>query len=229
MVKGKKNNVIYLIVCRPFGWKLTWVVYGHSSVSICGGAVWWCLKWSRAHARPDMTSLEVTGGDRKWRHQKSWTGNRKWKGGNFRRFLPVFPAIFPGTPLDSRYEQWNCRKLRNIKLKRHVTPKGSLGRGGMRPCVTGSRRFLPIRESFDEKWRMSCPHILLIFHSLIIRFVFVFVIFFRELSIYKDVSWFLPLIFVFIQHLNHYCVDRVLITNNYTLNILPYHKNQSWT
>jgi hypothetical protein len=32
---------------------------------------------------------------------------------------------------------------------------------------------------------------------------------------------------VFIQHLNHYFVDRVLITNNHTLNILPYHKNQS--
>ena len=60
--------------------------------------------------------------------------------------------------------------------------------------------------------------------SLIIRFVFVFVIFFLELSIYNDVSWFRPLIFVFIQRLNHYFVDRVLITNNYTLNILPHHK-----
>jgi hypothetical protein len=28
-----------------------------------------------------------------------------------------------------------------------------------------------------------------------------------ELPIYNDVSWFLPLIFVFIQHLNHYSVD----------------------
>ena len=60
--------------------------------------------------------------------------------------------------------------------------------------------------------------------SLIIHFVFVFVIFCLELSIYKDVSWFRPLILVFIQHLNHYFVDRVLITNNYKLNILPYHK-----
>jgi hypothetical protein len=32
-------------------------------------------------------------------------------------------------------------------------------------------------------------------------------------------------VLVFIQHLNHYFVDRVLITNNHTLNILPYHKN----
>jgi hypothetical protein len=24
----------------------------------------------------------------------------------FLRFLPVFPALFAGTPLDSRYEQW---------------------------------------------------------------------------------------------------------------------------
>ena len=63
--------------------------------------------------------------------------------------------------------------------------------------------------------------------SLIIRFVFVFVIFFLELSIYNDVSSFRPLIFVFIQYLNHYFVDRVLITNNYKLNILPYHKNQA--
>jgi hypothetical protein len=98
---------------------------------------------------------------RKWRH-------RKWKGDNFLRFLPVFPAFLSGTPLDSRYEQWNCRKLRNIKLRRHVTPKGSIGRGGMRAWVTGSKRFLPIRESFDGKWRMSCAYILLIFHSLII-------------------------------------------------------------
>ena len=60
--------------------------------------------------------------------------------------------------------------------------------------------------------------------SLIIGFVFVFVIFFLELSIYNDVSWFRPLIFVFIQRLNHYFVDRVLITNNHTLNILPHHK-----
>ena len=83
---------------------------------------------------------------------------------------------------------------------------------------------------------MSCAPILLIFHSLISRFVFVFVIFFLELaliirivfvfvifflelSIYNDVSWFRPLIGVFIQRLNHYFVDRVLITNNYTVNI----------
>jgi hypothetical protein len=25
-----------------------------------------------------------------------------------RAFPPVFTAFFPGTPLDSRYEQWNC-------------------------------------------------------------------------------------------------------------------------
>ena len=30
---------------------------------------------------------------------------------------------------------------------------------------------------------------------------------FRELSIYNDISWFHPLIFVFIQHHNHYFVD----------------------
>ena len=30
---------------------------------------------------------------------------------------------------------------------------------------------------------------------------------FCELSIYNEVSWFHPLIFVFIQHLNHYFVD----------------------
>jgi hypothetical protein len=50
------------------------------------------------------------------RHRK--LHHRKWKGGNFPRFLPVFPAffspVFPacfflsGTPLDYRYEQWNC-------------------------------------------------------------------------------------------------------------------------
>ena len=104
--------------------------------------------------------------DRKWHHRKSWTGNEREI--ISRAFLPVISCVFSGTPLDSRYEQWNCRKLRNIKLRRHVTPKGSIGRGGMRACVTGSKRFLPIRESFDGKWRMSCAYILLIFHSLII-------------------------------------------------------------
>ena len=39
--------------------------------------------------------------------------------------------------------------------------------------------------------------------SFIVRFCYIF----RELSIYNDVSWFHPLIFVFIQHLNHYFVD----------------------
>jgi hypothetical protein len=51
----------------------------------------------------DVTGYAVTGSDRIrmrdriWRHRnrKSWTGNRKWKGDNFPRFLPVFPAIFP--------------------------------------------------------------------------------------------------------------------------------------
>jgi hypothetical protein len=33
--------------------------------------------------------------------------NRKWKGDNFPR-LPGISRVFPGTPLDSRYEQWNC-------------------------------------------------------------------------------------------------------------------------
>jgi hypothetical protein len=56
---------------------------------------------------------------RKWHHRnrKSWTGNGKWKGDHFPRFFyPYFPRffltrisrVFPGTPLDSRYEQWNC-------------------------------------------------------------------------------------------------------------------------
>ena len=45
---------------------------------------------------------------------------------------------------------------------------------------------------------------LLTFYSLIGRFCYVF---FRELSTYSDVSGFFPLIFVFIQHFNHYFVD----------------------
>ena len=51
----------------------------------------------------DVTGNDVTGSDRKWGHQ-----NRKWKGDNFPRLLPVFPAVFSGTSLDSRYEKWNC-------------------------------------------------------------------------------------------------------------------------
>jgi hypothetical protein len=72
---------------------------------------------------------------------------------------------------------------------------------------------------FDRKWRNetspivtgSCaisalvgPFDLLTFYSLIVRFCYIF---FRQLFIYGDVSWFLSLIFVFIQHLNHYFVD----------------------
>ena len=74
------------------------VVYGDSSGNICGGAVWWCRKWSPAHARPDKTSPEVTGND-VTRNEREIIS---------RVFYPVFPAISPGTPLDSRYKQWNC-------------------------------------------------------------------------------------------------------------------------
>jgi hypothetical protein len=30
------------------------------------------------------------------------------KGDNFPRFCTGISRVFPGTPLDSRYEQWNC-------------------------------------------------------------------------------------------------------------------------
>ena len=53
-------------------------------------------------ASPQDTSPKVTG-----------TGSREPETGNEREiisrvFVPVFPGFFPGTPLDSRYEQWNC-------------------------------------------------------------------------------------------------------------------------
>jgi hypothetical protein len=46
-------------------------------------------------ASPEVASPEVV--------------NRKWKGDNFPPFFcPIFRAFFSGTPLESRYEQWNC-------------------------------------------------------------------------------------------------------------------------
>ena len=64
-----------------------------------------CRKWSRAHARPDMTSPEVASPDM----TSPEVVNRKWKGDNFPRvFLLGISRVFSGTPLDSRYEQWNC-------------------------------------------------------------------------------------------------------------------------
>ena len=50
---------------------------------------------------------------------------------------------------------------------------------------------------------LSLPRDFLRTWWLIVRFWCIF----RELSIYSDVSWFHPLIFVFIHHLNHYFVD----------------------
>ena len=66
------------------------VVYGDSSDDIWGGAVRLCYRiWRHRKLH-----------HRIWRHRK--LHHRKWKGDNF----PCFPR-FPGTPLDSRYEQWN--------------------------------------------------------------------------------------------------------------------------
>jgi hypothetical protein len=49
---------------------------------------------------PEVASLDMTSPE---------VMNRKWKGDNFPRFSPAFsPRVSPGTPLDSRYEQWNC-------------------------------------------------------------------------------------------------------------------------
>ena len=85
------------------------VVQGYSSSHICGGAV-----RSSDVSRNDVTGSCITGSDRKWRHRnRKWCHRklhhriRKWKGDNFPCFLPVFPAFISGTPLDSRYEEWN--------------------------------------------------------------------------------------------------------------------------
>jgi hypothetical protein len=48
----------------------------------------------------DMTSPEVV------RNDVTGTGSEKEI--IFRVFYPYFPRFFSGTPLDSRYEQWNC-------------------------------------------------------------------------------------------------------------------------
>jgi hypothetical protein len=57
----------------------------------------------------DVIGSCITGND------VTGTGSREPETGNEReiisRVLPVFPAFFPvflATPLDSRYEQWNC-------------------------------------------------------------------------------------------------------------------------
>jgi len=48
----------------------------------------------------DVTGYDVTG--------SCITGNREPETGNEREIISrVFP-VFPGTLLDSRYEQWNC-------------------------------------------------------------------------------------------------------------------------
>ena len=43
--------------------------------------------------------------------------------------------------------------IRSDVIKRHVTPNASPWKGGMGACATGSRGFLPIRESLDRIWR----------------------------------------------------------------------------
>ena len=66
---------------------------------------------------------------------------------------------------------------------------------------SGDRNWIFIRYIWNLIAHGECgDHVLFINCSFLLSF-------FRELSIYIDVSWFLPLIFVFIQHLNHYFVD----------------------
>ena len=52
--KVRSCSLQYLIFQRLL------VIYGHSSVSICGGAMGSNRKWYRAHAWPKVTSSEVT-------------------------------------------------------------------------------------------------------------------------------------------------------------------------
>ena len=58
---------------------------------------------------------------------------------------------------------------------------------------------------------LSRPHCILLYFQRSFSVLFIncsfFLYIFRELLIYSDASWFLSLIFVFIQHLNHYFVD----------------------
>jgi hypothetical protein len=109
----------------------------------------------------DVTGSCITGSDRvgmhdrKRRHRKSWTGNGNEREVISRVFLPVFPTISPGTPLDSRYEQWN-----SIELSPYTT-----------------------KVSFTNYSFCFCFCYIFLELSLIIRIVFVFVIFFLELSL----------------------------------------------
>ena len=47
---------------------------------------------------------------------------------------------------------------RSKVIKLNVTPKGFHWKGGMLPCTTGSRIFLPIRAYFDRKWRYETSY-----------------------------------------------------------------------
>ena len=46
-----------------------------------------------------ITGYDVTGNDVTGSHEPEIKG---------RSFPAFFPRVFPGTPLESRYEQWNC-------------------------------------------------------------------------------------------------------------------------
>ena len=50
----------------------------------------------------DVTGYDVTGND--------VTGSREPETGNERE---IISRVFPGTPLDSRYEQWNCESIQS--------------------------------------------------------------------------------------------------------------------
>jgi hypothetical protein len=54
----------------------------------------------RSVTSPEMTSPEVTSSE-------MTSPELEVKGISFPGFFPVLPTFFSGTPLDSRYEQWN--------------------------------------------------------------------------------------------------------------------------
>jgi hypothetical protein len=133
--------------------------------------------------------------------------------------------LFKGKTFFFSSQGWSCRRP-ILKLHYQFWIRQLKQASSRCFCFWSTIYFLPLFGLFNRhSWTNLCSPTylyetcfilvfsrkLLKFHSLIIRFVFVFVIFFCELSIYKDVSWFLPLMFVFIQHLNHYFVDHVLI------------------
>jgi hypothetical protein len=176
----------------------TWVVYGYGQSSIWGGGARW---WSRAHVRIFPAFLfsyysSSTQCGYTWPNATLPRWGFRWESMHNQKV--GFPVVYSG-----------------VLTGNEVTRRGCLGCAHAQPEVGISRTFsfyfffvfflffFPLFSIITFLTKVFFSDMLCSTPSSLLRPRWIFYYIFRDF----DVSWFLPLIFVFIQHLNHYFLD----------------------